>query len=69
MMYKPLNNFEIKTDPLIVARRINFIKCPPPKKKKKRKRTYRIIDIPIIPNNWLKVKESEIIDKDFFFTE
>ena len=52
-MHKPLWNFEIKMDHLILARWIDIVIV------EKDKRTFRIVDFAVPAEYWLKLKENE----------
>ena len=54
--------FEIQTDHLISARRLDLVNVNK-KKKRKKKRTYRIEDFAVSADFWVKLKEDEKKDK------
>ena len=62
--HKLLWDFEKQTDPLILARRSDFIIISKKKKKeKKKKRTRRIVNFAVPADHKVKLKESEKKDK------
>ena len=57
--HKVLRDFDIHTDPLISARRPDFLII----NKKRKKKIYKIVDFAVLANHRIKLKECEKRDK------